>query len=543
MSAREYKIEVRFDEKKIDGIFKGVDQGLLPGAAVGIAIGGVPVYRKGFGLASMDLPLLLTPTMRMRIGSTSKQFTALAYMMLCEDGAASLDDQVVKHLPELHPITRGVTVRQLMGNTSGLRDSADIAVQFSGAEGSPVTAEQLVSLYRQIDDVNFLPGTAYAYNNGGWVILSAIIERLTERALEDVLWERVFKPVGMQDTMLRRWDCSFVSNSASCHTLKAGRYIRTEMLGGRDFAGAGAIVSSVDDMLRWMAQMDAPTTGTARTWELMKTPQRLANGTSTGYGLGLSTISYRGVETLQHAGGGYGSNAQMLKVPLAGLDIVVLVNRSDQSSADFANRIIDACLPCLDPLPEPYRGTFATGVFRSPKSGRVVELRRDSLDYCGAGELQVVAVDGHRLPFAPDEKGVLHPLPPAHFLNYVLKLSGDRERPSSIELQDFGTKDTLLPIEPATRVDGGRISGRYRSDSIGTDIEISATDANGSMNARGPFGSAVHRLECMAEGVWRTLPEEELCLPPWGLLSFEKDGEGFRFSNFMNRYLRFKRVG
>src|ERR1043165_2564097 len=107
---------VTIDQTRIDALFSDLDQCQLPGAAVGIAVGGKPVYRKGFGLASLELPIVLSPSMRMRIGSTTKHFTALAYLLLCESGLAVLDDPLGKHIPELHPVTHAVTMRQLMGN-------------------------------------------------------------------------------------------------------------------------------------------------------------------------------------------------------------------------------------------------------------------------------------------------------------------------------------------------------------------------------------------------------------------------------------------
>src|SRR5438552_1997965 len=139
MSDTSHKLIVHFDEKQVDAVFTDVNQCHLPGAAVGIAVDGKVVYRKGFGLASMDLPVVLAPSMRMRIGSTSKQFTAFTCMMLCESGLASIDDTLGIFLPELHPITHRVTLRQLMGNTSGLREANDLAAQFSGVSGRRVT--------------------------------------------------------------------------------------------------------------------------------------------------------------------------------------------------------------------------------------------------------------------------------------------------------------------------------------------------------------------------------------------------------------------
>src|ERR1700730_13922699 len=114
---------IAFDQTKIDAIFADLDQCHWPGAAVGIAIGGKPVYRRGFGVARMELPGGLSPGIRMRIASTTKHFAALAYMLLCEDGKATIDDPIGKYLPELHPVTHAVTMRQLMGHVGGLRDA------------------------------------------------------------------------------------------------------------------------------------------------------------------------------------------------------------------------------------------------------------------------------------------------------------------------------------------------------------------------------------------------------------------------------------
>src|SRR5580658_3725362 len=103
---------IAFDERKIDAIFADLDQCHSPGAAVGIAIDNRPVYRKGFGLANMELPVVLSPTIRMRIASTTKHFTCLAYMLLCEEGKAALDDPIGRYVPELKPASGRATVRQ-----------------------------------------------------------------------------------------------------------------------------------------------------------------------------------------------------------------------------------------------------------------------------------------------------------------------------------------------------------------------------------------------------------------------------------------------
>jgi CubicO group peptidase (beta-lactamase class C family) len=150
----EQSLAVEFDERKIDAIFAEVNQCHLPGAAAGIAIGGKSGYREGFGLANMELPVVLSPSTQMRIHSTTKHSTCLAYMLLCEEGRARIDDRLEKNLPELNRVTRKVTVRQLMGNVNGLRDLYELVWQFSGNFSSASSPDPL-SFYRDSDDVNF----------------------------------------------------------------------------------------------------------------------------------------------------------------------------------------------------------------------------------------------------------------------------------------------------------------------------------------------------------------------------------------------------
>ncbi|MGI9170419.1 MAG: serine hydrolase domain-containing protein, partial [Caulobacteraceae bacterium] len=362
----------RFDEQEIDEIFAPLNQCRKPGGAVGIAIGGTPVYRKGFGLAHIELPVLLSPTIRMRIGSTTKHFAAFAYMLLCEAGKAGIDDAIENHIPEIHAAAHGVTMRRLMGHTGGLRDSVAISMLTNGP-AAPLTDAQMRAYYATIDDVDFAPGTAWSYNNGGYLLLTAVIERLAGRTLDEVLRTCIFQPLGMNDTLLRRWEREFVPNSATLHMIDAkGNFTRDYM--GMEITGMGGIVSTMDDMLIWLKHMDAPTIGSAETWRLMREPHRLANGSSTQYGLGLTAAPYRGVETVHHGGGVLGGNSQMIKVPSAGLDITVAVNRADVRAVDFANRIIDLLVDGLEPEPEKADAEKATGVYISPTSGRVVEL-------------------------------------------------------------------------------------------------------------------------------------------------------------------------
>jgi CubicO group peptidase (beta-lactamase class C family) len=536
-------LAVDFREERIDAICAELDSKQLPGAAVGIAIAGQPVYRKGFGLANMELPVALSPTIRMRIGSTTKHFTCLAYLLLCEEDRARLDNPVGMHLPELHPVTRSVTAHHLMSNTSGVRDAHDIAWQFSGT-GRCISSEDVLSLYRTIDDANAPPGSAYIYNNGGFLMLGAMIERITGRPLEEVLRERIFEPVGMQDTLLRRVDTDFVPNSATLHMTNPSYHTPTlriarpsegfEKASLGTLAGEAGIVSTVDDMLRWLAHMDHPRVGRASSWKAMKTPTTLTNGASTGYGLGLILSQYRGAAMVSHPGGVMGGNSQMLKIPAAGLDVAIMVNRADVSSLLLANRILDACLPGLEPDRKPTCGPPVRGVFRSPSSERVIELS-------GQHGQQMACLDGLDMAFEPDRAGVLWPA--GIFQGYTrqsITLIGDPTRPCSLHLSDFGRKDTFVPLEPASPLHARAILGHYRSQSTGTDVLIAGSAHDPHLTTIGRFGKARFKLVCLGERTWRA---RSVGTMPWGgILCFSEDGVTFRFTTFRTRALPFTQV-
>ena len=516
---------VEIEERRLDAIFAKLNQCHEPGAAVGIAVGGKPVYRKGFGLASAELPVVLSPRIRMRIGSTSKHFTALAYLLLCEEGRAGLDDPIGKHLPELHAASRGVTARQLLGNVSGLRDSHDLIWQFSG-RGRPVSSADVLAMYRDIADVNAPPGSSWIYCNAGFLMISAAIERITGQSLEVVFRERIFEPVGMHDTLLRRWDTDFVPNSATLHmTTPHGGFDRSYL--GSALAGEGGIVSTVDDMLRWLTHMEAPRVGSASSWSALCTPRVLANGTSTGYGLGLFIGSYRGLRTLHHPGGVMGGNSQMLKVPSVGLDVVIMVNRGDVLGIELVDEILAACLPGIEPEREVPRIPCVTGVFQSAQTGRVVQLfARD--------ERQMALIDGTEMPMQPDASGVLHSAGMFEHFQYSIAV-----RQGGLRLTHYGTTDELSPVDATSAARVEAIVGRYRSDTIGIEVTISVADGAPCMATAGRFGPAHYRLEHIAAHIWRARAPNPTPRDP--VLSFDRDG--FRYTSDRTWTLPFRRIG
>jgi len=544
MSGRD-RIAVCFDEDAIDTVFAEVAGSHLPGAAVGIAIGGHPVYRKGFGLASIELPVALSPTIRMRIGSVTKHMTALAFMVLCEDGKADLDDPVGKYFPEFHPASQAATFRQLMGNTSGLRDALDLCLSFSGF-GRAATTNELVSLHRDISDVNAPPAKTWIYSNGGWQIVTSAIERISGQSFEDFLYERVFEPIGMYQSAVRRTDRHLLPNSASAHmTDLEGRFQRNDDLNifTTELAGDGGVVSTVDDMLLWLRNMDKKLVGTEKSWQLITTSQRLTNGTPTHYGLGLVTGRYRGLDILYHAGGGTGTNAHLVTVPSAQVDVVCMVNNHNLSAEVFVSRILEHCFsqrPCPTRSVE---GRTPAGVFRSPSTGRVVELRAETNAYwmkqeeLRRGEV-IASVDGMDAKFASHPDGVLRSFGLSAYGPQSITVVGDRSAPTAIRFDDYGTVDELVAIGSVGNPRIDSIFGTYEAQSVPVRATIEEKQVGIELATVGPFGSTSYTLEQLGEDVWRAA--SRALAHRVAILTF--DATGFRYSNWHTRGLQFRRM-
>jgi CubicO group peptidase (beta-lactamase class C family) len=516
-----------FDPKKIDAIFAPFDQCHSPGAAVGIAIDGAPLYRKGFGRANVELPVLLSPSMRMRIGSTTKHMAALALLMLCEEGRAGIDDAIGKYLPELNEANRHVTLRRLMGHTSGLRDVYQISMFMHGMSAT-ITDAEMLDYYRTIDDVDFAPGESWSYNNGGYLLLTAAMERITGQTLDEVLSRRVFQPVGMYDTQLRRWDSDFLPNSAALHMVDGKGGYRKEGM-GMELSGAGGVVSTMDDMLRWLRHMDSPVVGSVETWELMKTPQRLANGEFTSYGMGLVPYRYRGVETLSHPGGVIGGNSQMITVPSAKLDICIAANRADANSIDLAYKVIDACFDGLESVTATPHAV-ARGTYLSMRTGRVIEL-------LAIADSQFVSVDaGMPMEIVPDRDGIWRLAPMFSLIRQALEV-----RESSLRFSDFGNEDVLERIEPAGEAQLGARAGEYRCELIDGTADLFRKGGETRLKTRGRHGEAEYELEPLTANLWRAkcrLPFS----PMAGIVTFLEGHDGFLLTGDRMRRLRFERA-
>jgi D-aminopeptidase len=486
----------QFDTARIDAVLSPHDRSDRPGLAVGVAHRGRPLLRRGLGLASVELPVVLTPSTRLRVASVTKQFCALAVMLLAEDGKLSIDDSIRHHLPDLPPWAAPITLAQLMGHTSGMRCSIDLLFFLHGTAGRAVGANVQREMLRGLGSVNFAPGSDFVYCNGGYTLLTELVERLADQPFGDFLRERVLQPVGMHDSLLRADDELCLPNTATQHrAIAGGGFARGHF--GPPHDGAGGLVSTVDDMLRWMDHLRHPRVGTAATWAAMRTPLQLRDGASTGYGLGLMSGVHRGLRVLHHSGLVFGGTSQMIQVPDHELDIIVLANHGGIDSIGVAEQIIDACITGLPPAPLAAR-LDVEGEFLDAERGRLVRL----LSVDGTTQLEI---NGARLPLeAPRRRHAVVPRQPEPGRDL-------RARRRRVGIGLARTRPPLAPAPAAERPPAQRHSRPRAATACRTWAWSSTsptTTAPRGSTCTAPTARCTTRCKARGAGVWACTHDE-----------------------------------
>jgi len=330
--------------EQLDALFAPWNRTDEPGLVVGVVKDGALVYRRAFGMASLEHGVANTPTTRMRIGSISKHFTCLLALLLAEDGKVDLDAPIRTYIPELSGPGGDPTARQLMQHRGGSRCYLDLGFIGHGLSIPPM-GHALKAQARQTGR-NFAPGEAMIYNNGGYNLVSIALERAGGAPFEQQLKERLFDPVGMPDTASVPTDHDITPGVATFHLPRRGNRWRRGLVWTEELRGEGAIISTIDDMLRWMAHhRTRDRFGSAATWSQLTERPRYADGRVGDYALGLLLGKYRGLDVVHHSGGVSGGSAQMLMLPADGLDVVIMANGArDANPPRLAEQVVDIVL-------------------------------------------------------------------------------------------------------------------------------------------------------------------------------------------------------
>jgi CubicO group peptidase (beta-lactamase class C family) len=333
--------------KKINAFLEKTYPANEPGAAVLAVKDGKVILRKGYGMANLELGVPIKPEMVFRIGSITKQFTAVAIMKLAEEGKLSVNDDIKKYLPDYPTHGHKITIHHLLNHTSGIKSYTSVQAILSLMR-KDMKPEELIDLFKN-QPMDFAPGEQFLYNNSGYVLLGAIIEKVSGKSYEAYIDENIFKPLGMSG--------SYYGSNTRIIPLRASGYEKGEKdIRNADYLSmtlpyaAGSLLSTVDDLYRWYQALEAGKVLSQKSLEQMYTPTKLNNGKTQNYGYGWNLGTLFGEKTIEHGGGINGFITDALRVPEKKVFVTVLTNCTwRQAAASYVSKWIAAVLCGKEP--------------------------------------------------------------------------------------------------------------------------------------------------------------------------------------------------
>ncbi len=317
----------------------------VPSASVAIVRDGKIVFTKAYGDQGPGIAKGPDANAKYQIASVSKQFTAAALLLLEDEGKLSLDDKVSKWVPDVTGADT-ITIRQLLSHTAGLQDYWPQDYSFKAME-TAVTPQQIVDRWAK-KPLDFPPGTAWQYSNTGYVVAGMIIEKASGRKLLDYLEAKIFKPLAMkaidQDKAIGK---GFPQGT---HRYALGPVRPAKPAADGWLWAAGELAMSAADLAKWdIARIDRKVL-TPEDWAVQETEVKLADGSPTHYGLGVSLGEHGGKKEVSHGGEAVGFLSSNVVIPEARFAVVSLVSADFGGAHDaIAQGITDLLLPVTKP--------------------------------------------------------------------------------------------------------------------------------------------------------------------------------------------------
>jgi CubicO group peptidase (beta-lactamase class C family) len=500
-----------------------------PGCAVGVSQNGKVVVNRAYGLADVGRKLPLAQGSLFDIGSTQKQFTAAAVLILVEDGRLSLSDDIRKHLPQLPDYGHKVTVDNLITHTGGIRD-------WTGMLPLAPEGTDVLSLIMRQRGLNAVPGEEWSYSTSGFELAKEIVARVSGMSFAEFTRKRLFEPLGMKATAYVP-DILRAGANAALGYQKDGANWKPYMRLGNN-RGGGAIVSTIGDMLTWNDALTSGRLGKFVTAKIQE-PVTLRNGRKLRYARGLMVDSTPGGLVVSHSGGAAGFSTWMGRVPEHGLSVAVSCNFDPVSATALGGRVADLFLPLVDPSWKRPGPVAAAGVDVSGRAGLFFDERTGEpmrlaaapdgrLAVANGSQLVPVSATGFRPPradlfFRSQDDFELSFVDPDHF--EIKSMEGQVTRYRRAQ-----------PRTP-TAADLQSVGGRYESKELGAVYEII------------PGANAITmRIEGASERSMELTPvERDTYMLRMMFVRFRRDAggkvTGFDYGNPVVRNISFTRLG
>ena len=334
---------------QIDRIFAAVTSKTEPGLAVVVRKDSQTVLEQAYGMRDLRSSLPIDVHTNFRLASFTKQFTAMAIMLLVHDGKLRYEDPITDIFPEFPGYGRQITIRNLLNHTSGLQDYEDLLMkQYEGRPWQTIPQiddEGVLNLLEQQSNTKFPPGSKWEYCNSGYVLLSNIVRKVSGQPFRDFLRGRIFMPLKMDNTLVFQYGKNQVANRAYGYTNDSGVWLETDQSTTSATLGDGGIYSSVDDLIKWDDALRSHTLLNETEFRPAVTPVAVPEQTSVsakeneGYGFGWFLDRYRAHPRMWHTGSTMGFQTVIERFPDSNLSVIVLANRVDLNPKDLADNV------------------------------------------------------------------------------------------------------------------------------------------------------------------------------------------------------------
>lgn len=354
---------------KLEAIFAPFGDARSPGVAVLVKRDGRVIFERGYGARDLQSFAAIDPQTNFRLASCTKQFTAMAILLLVHDGKLRYEENLTEVFPEFPAYGKSISIRNLLNHTSGLQDYETLMDQEERGGGRHWTEEyqiqdaEVLALLEKQNATIFPPGTKWAYSNSGYVLLGTIVAKVSGKTFGNFLHERIFAPLKMDHTVAYEKGKNEVADRAFGHTKEGGGWKQTDQSSTSATLGDGGVYSSLGDLTKWDEALTRHALLSESEMEPALTPGKLAGdarpewptdsdrpaGTPVSYGFGWFLDPYRGHPRMWHYGDtmGFHTYIERFTGDASGRDrltIITLCNRTDVDPEELAAKVADLYL-------------------------------------------------------------------------------------------------------------------------------------------------------------------------------------------------------
>ena len=328
-------------KQQFDDIISASYQNDMPGASFLVAQNGKLLYRKAVGKSNLELDIDMTSDNVFELASISKQFTAIAILMLEEQGKLNVNDPITKYIPDYPTNGKTITIHQLLNHTSGIKSYTSMGDlrSFARKDKSP---KELIDYFKN-EPMDFNPGEEFRYNNSGYILLGYIIEQITGDTYENYIEKNIFEKLGMSNSRYGSKK-ELIKNRAEGYNQNENGYVNSDYISMSIPYAAGSLMSTVDDMLKWQNALTNNTLIKATSLEKGINGSTLNNGEHIDYGYGLGALNFKGSKGYTHSGGIFGFSTNGIYLIDEDTYVIGLSNCSCNDVSGVTRKLIAAAI-------------------------------------------------------------------------------------------------------------------------------------------------------------------------------------------------------